>query len=628
MPISTAKQKYTDSTVDRFVKTNMHYSIDPYILFQDPTYLGFKLFFLFNQPDSGLLSTKAHPNTAMGYLKRIGDTVRADYLRKFINHLREINQKTPWFFQTIEGLGDAWKHGYQEDAFKSLLPADRKIKIGCLDESVDLRITALMDLYRKACFDWPNRREVVPQNLRYFKIGIYCYESRTINRRGYPGSLGLLDIQGLAGLPDVNEKQQDFTAFLLGNDPNGKQINSRGAITSAARAFNTDPVAGIENALSRNDAPETTDSPNNNISRVMFNFGFCEFLPDESGTFFDSMTNKEMKLAAQTITFGYRTVYEDNVFNVVSTDRRLSDLVTLYVDSAALDNPNLSLNPKFADSYGLFDASNPLAGQLAPFASLAADRIERLVSSYASKLLMGNVYGFSPTDAAQTAQALISGDPVRQAQAVGKTIRQAFDNKSLNNETRDATPRLFFDVVTRNSSGTIQEGANIGFGESSSMTNDDGPDSTSQAVGNNVASSSNNEGSSPSTSQGTGNPNASLSNDNGSDSTSQGTGNPNASLNNENGSSPSTSQGTGNPNASLSNDDGSNSATSQGANNSTSSLSNDDGSNSSTSQGTNNPNASLSNDDGPDSTSQGTGNPNASLSNDTTDVSNLGNAYS
>jgi hypothetical protein len=494
MPISLAKQRYTDLTLDRFVKTNMYYVKDSYIRFQDPIYLGFKLFFLFDQPDSGLLNTvESNKNTAYNYLMSIGETVRADYLVKFVNHLRKINQITPWFWQTIDGLGDAWKHGYNEDAFKSLLPKDRKIKIGCLDESVDLRITALMDLYRKACFDWPNRREIVPQNLRYFKIAIYCYEAREINRRGYPGSVGLLDLQSVLGLPDVNEEQQEANLRLLGLDPKGgRPIDSRAAVTGASNEFGSAPVQGIKNLLSRNDSTDNADSINPNISRVMFNFNYCEFLPDESGVFFDGMSNKEMKLAAQTVTFSYRNVYEDNVFNIQSPDKKLSDMVTLYVDSAALDNPNVTSNPKFAEGYGIFDLNNPVAGAIAPFASLAADKIERLLSSYAGKLLIGNIYGFSALDAAQTAQALLSGNPAQQAAAAQKTLRQAFDNKSLNNETENRrTTEIFFDTVTPNNEGMIKN-QKIGFEESVSIANkSESSKASSQTVGNAEASSAN-----------------------------------------------------------------------------------------------------------------------------------------
>ena len=37
-----------------------------------------------------------------------------------------------------------------------------------------------MDLYRKACYDWKYRREVVPVNLRQFKMSVYVYEARYI----------------------------------------------------------------------------------------------------------------------------------------------------------------------------------------------------------------------------------------------------------------------------------------------------------------------------------------------------------------------------------------------------------------------------------------------------------------
>jgi hypothetical protein len=615
MPLTLAKQKYTDSTLDRFVKTNMYYQRDPYIRFQDPTYLGFKLFFLFDQPDSGLLSTIDHPNTAYGYLIRIGEDVRAAYLKRFVEHLKNINLKTPWFFQTLSGLGEAWKHGFQEDKFSSLLKSDRKMKIGCLDESVDLRITALMDLYRKACFDWPNRREIVPLNLRRFSVSVYCYESREINRRGYPGSLSALDVQSLVGLPDINEEQQEANNFLLGRDPQGKRpIDSRSAIKGAVNEFGKEPVQGIKNALSRNDTIEGTDSPNPNISRVMFNFKFCEILPDESGTFFDEMTNKEMKLLAQNITFSYRDVYEENLFNTIFPEKILSDKVTLLVDGAALDNPNIAANPKFAEGYSLFDINNPIAGAIAPFASLAADKAERLASSFAGKLLLGNIYGFSAVGAAQSAQALLSGDPVQIAQVAQGILRGSFDNKSLNNDTKSTNPNTkFFDLVTPNNTSSI-EGSNMGFSESSSNSNDQSSNSsTSQPTGNPFASRANDNGF-DSSSQPIGNPQASLSNDqNSNSSSSQPIGNPQASLSNDNGFD-SSSQPIGNPQASLSNDQNSNSSTSQPIGNPQASLSNDNGFDSS-SQPTGNPQASLSNDNGFDSSSQSTGNPQASLSN-------------
>jgi hypothetical protein len=267
MAFSARSAKYKDGGLNRFKKTNLFFETNPYILFQDPTYIGFKLFFLVNQPDSKLLSDQALPNTAMAYLTNIGDTARMHYLEKFVKHLVAINQQTPWFFQSIEGLQDAWKHGYQEADFKPLLPADRKISIKCL-ESIDLRMTALIDLYRKACFDWPNRREVVPKNLRQFTMYIYCYENRTINVKGQPGSNSLSSLKEYAALPEVNQRQIDQNKIMLGlplSDPNvSKPIPSIGQLKKQA-------ITGIGDALKK-DTNESgfSDSINDNINRIMF----------------------------------------------------------------------------------------------------------------------------------------------------------------------------------------------------------------------------------------------------------------------------------------------------------------------------------------------------------------------
>ena len=132
MPLSLKSSKYTDPGLNKFKKTNLHFATDPYLLYQDPTWLGFKLLFFFNQPDGILLCYNEDvPNTAYSYLNSIGDIARAKYLKKFVTHLESINKTTPWFFQSIDGLGEAWKRGFNEDEFKALLPNDRKISIDC-----------------------------------------------------------------------------------------------------------------------------------------------------------------------------------------------------------------------------------------------------------------------------------------------------------------------------------------------------------------------------------------------------------------------------------------------------------------------------------------------------------------
>ena len=103
-----ANSPYTDPAKNAFVKTNLFYTDNSFLQTQDPTVLGFKIMFNFDNPNSGLLwgtgmaSGKDAPTgTAMWYLNSIGDTQRALYLSKFLYLLHGINNQTPWFFQEI-----------------------------------------------------------------------------------------------------------------------------------------------------------------------------------------------------------------------------------------------------------------------------------------------------------------------------------------------------------------------------------------------------------------------------------------------------------------------------------------------------------------------------------------------
>jgi hypothetical protein len=316
---------YKDPALTRFKKTNLYYTEDKFLIFQDPTYLGFKLFFSFDQADSGLLGSEDNKNSALSYLIARGEDVRADYLRKFKALLSGINSRCPWFFQAIEGLENAWKHGFEEKDFKGLSYDGQIMKILCLDESIDLRVTALMDLYRKACYDWPNKREIVPENLRRFMVRVYVYEARDINRAGSTQPT------------EVNQQQQKNNEFLLGKDPLAN---------------------GSQNEL---------DYVNPNISRVMFQLGYCMFKPDESGAMFGGLSHKDMKLNSQSIVFEYRTVHEDNIYNNWSTDKKVSDYVNIFMDSLALDNPNVLSAPQAPENSNGFtptEANNPYYNQI------------------------------------------------------------------------------------------------------------------------------------------------------------------------------------------------------------------------------------------------------------------------
>ena len=480
---ATVGKNYLDPALNSFTKTNILHTKNNLLKFQDPTLLGFKLLFLFDTPDSGLLcSDPKIPNTAMYFLNKRGDTLRMGYLKSFITLLKRINSECPWFWQSIEGLDDAWKHGFNEADFKPGIPTDRKITINTLDESVDLRMTALMDLYRKACFDWVHRREIVPRNLRWFNVSVYVYEARIFNRTGYP-------FQG-----SYNPKAEDLT-----NETRNSNIKLMESL------IGKDP---LENDNSNNGL----DYINSNISRIMFDFTMCEWLPDESNSVVSSISHKEMGLKAQKIVFNYRNVAESNVYRMFH-DKMVTDSFVSALDSLSLDvNPNESYtingdDNKKKGTIGYFsnlvkqtmakvdmvknqykDRNGPDYGNIYeiedPYKTLpkitrdAAIRAENELIRAAKKLrqlFLGNVYGFSISTIANMAESGLGSIPTAIQREVG--MNSSMTNNSSNNMGSERMVGVSLSNQSQDPTGSSIMGGN-------SLSNDDGPDATPQGSPN------------------------------------------------------------------------------------------------------------------------------------------------
>lgn len=195
---------------------------------EDPTYLGFKIVFDFGvlpvNPEYGwapspLLRNRSYTETDGANMANLNNpfgqpqyemrrsnvsyysaytyllereanfpgenaTKRANAIRQFAKLLGEINQNSPWFFQSIDGLdslGQISRSGFQiQEGFDNFDPSrtnDKTLTINCL-ESINLRIGALAELYNQATFDADNMRWVVPRNLRKFTMWIFVTEIR------------------------------------------------------------------------------------------------------------------------------------------------------------------------------------------------------------------------------------------------------------------------------------------------------------------------------------------------------------------------------------------------------------------------------------------------------------------
>ena len=165
--------------------------------FSDPGNYFFKLFFNFNT-GYGLLGSTVftsyssrtfEENTAYQYLTNIINSNRfsenytkilkhkRSSLEKFGRLLNYISNECPWFIKKVNGLNEALSFDFENIANKEL----KSITVEFNKDALDMRVSTLISLYRDACFDLSNFREVIPENLRKFDITILTFNPLIMN---------------------------------------------------------------------------------------------------------------------------------------------------------------------------------------------------------------------------------------------------------------------------------------------------------------------------------------------------------------------------------------------------------------------------------------------------------------
>ena len=216
----------------------------------------------------------------------LGDHVRASLLHNFKLALKDIQDNFPFYFKSISGLNTLT----QVNTASGIRLKDAKISLSCL-EGLDLKITQLINMYRKIVWDDTYQRWVLPDMMRYFGMRIYISEIRNFHeyrRKNDPsdslmGDFSLQDTRNATTFPmqkqnawqTINNAVNTATAVssaYLGT----KNIISQ-AVEKTANVFTTvnDVAGGIINALNE------TYSYNNAINAIMpticYECHMCEF---------------------------------------------------------------------------------------------------------------------------------------------------------------------------------------------------------------------------------------------------------------------------------------------------------------------------------------------------------------
>jgi hypothetical protein len=236
-------------------------------------------------------------DSALNYLTINNEWERADMLRQFIKLLSNINSRSPWYFSTIDGLGEVLDRTEFNDTYA--IPEEKVITIKCLPDAQDQRIGTLIDLYRAICYSYQLHKEIVPANLRRFDMYIYIFSKpiRDVHlTHNYEQDL----------LSD-RSKPQDYTAA-----------------TYDQRGLN---VEGDGNTL--------INSLNYLTSSKLILLESCEFDLNASKTGYESISNEEGFTPSYSIPIKVRTAIEQRYNEFIL--RRIGDLVLHDMD---LDGEN------------------------------------------------------------------------------------------------------------------------------------------------------------------------------------------------------------------------------------------------------------------------------------------------
>ncbi len=200
---------------------------------------------------------------------------RRQMLEAFKKGLKFINEKCPYYFQSVSGLDQLLKVDITNLHKVGGKPQRMgTLTIDCL-ESIDMRMFSLSELYRKAIYDYTYHRVMLPENLRKFRMWLVVSEIRNIQM-----SYGINDVLNPFSIPSVAQAANFVDSF---NSQTGFLNETAGLLQKSTNGLKTNK--GIE--------PEDKfGSYTLGPYAFIYQFDQCEFDFDESYPSFSSIDNK------------------------------------------------------------------------------------------------------------------------------------------------------------------------------------------------------------------------------------------------------------------------------------------------------------------------------------------------
>ena len=199
-------------------------------------------------------------------------TRRRDMLNAFRNGFLYINKNCPYYFQSLSGLDQLLKVD-KKNVHKGGGKPQRMgtLTIDCL-ESIDMRIFALSELYRKGIYDYTYHRSMLPENLRKFRMWLVITEIRNIQLSNTIGDvLSPFSIPSVANIANSLDSFNSQTGLLDKLQGDNQKSTNTEKLPPNNPQFGTDELGPYA---------------------FVYQFDQCEFDFDDSYPSYSSIDNK------------------------------------------------------------------------------------------------------------------------------------------------------------------------------------------------------------------------------------------------------------------------------------------------------------------------------------------------
>jgi hypothetical protein len=365
-------------------------------------FLGAKDYKYRDQGNGATNQSNDHPDSAVNYLARRGEYYRSNMIREFRDGMIEISENTPWVFEKVSGLGDLWK----ADPKVNWRTKDKKITFEC-NENIGMKLTYLIDLYRKASFDYEYMRHTLPDTQRYFSMDLYVMEIRTINNAGALWNPGFICFRLEFCEFDVFTESPAYLDNLSTYAGEGAKVKFTIKV-GKVKEFNRYNVMGA-------------------------------LLSDTSSVYSRGKTNAQNSFTQDTTV---KDATGTNLANPISTYTAITNTDYSFGYNQKQQNSGLGYN---SNQPGVIDPDFPLnwsaqtppverPADLGPLATAALSYAQDAIENVANRALLGNVYGLSLATLGGQLQGILN-NPIAAVQGIVSnfTANQQQTDAILNN---------------------------------------------------------------------------------------------------------------------------------------------------------------------------------------------------